>query len=59
VGEEWIIKTLDCINQKDRSNTRLEILAAATELDLNPGLFSEQKFKLPLPVPTSAFETFD
>ena len=59
VGEEWIIKTLDCINQKDRSNTRLEILAAATELDLNPSIFSEQKFKLPLPVPTSAFQTFD
>ena len=59
VGEEWIVKTLDCTNQKDRSNTRLEILAAATELDLNPSFFSEQKFKLPLPVPSSAFQTFD
>lgn len=59
IGEEWIIKALDCSNQKDRSNTRLEILAAATKLDLNPNFFSEQKFMLPLPIPSSAFQTFD
>ena len=36
VGEQWIVKSLDCTNRTDRSNTRLEIIGAATQLDLSP-----------------------
>ena len=48
VGEQWIVKSLDCTNQTDRSNTRLEIIGAATQLDLSPRFFGENSFQHPL-----------
>ena len=58
VGEQWIVKSLDCTNQTDRSNTRLEIIGAATQLDLSPRFFGENSFQHPLPISDSAFTIF-
>ena len=58
VGGEWIIKSLDCINQEDRSNTRLEILGAAVDLDLSRDYFSKTGFHQPLPISIDAYQFF-
>jgi len=58
MGDDWIVKSLDCLDHRTRSNTRLEILAAATNLDLDPVSFTPQKFMLPLAIPDSSYEYF-
>jgi hypothetical protein len=58
VGDDWIVKTFDCLDHENRSNTRLEILGAANNLDLRPDSFKSEKFMLPLPIPDSAYLYF-
>jgi hypothetical protein len=58
IGDDWIVKSLDCLDHRTRSNTRLEILAAATNLDLDLASFTPQKFMLPLEIPDSSYEYF-
>ena len=58
VGDDWIVKSLDCLDHRIRSNTRLEILGAATSLDLDPESFTPQKFMLPLAIPDSSYQYF-
>ena len=40
VTDHWIVKSLDCKNRQDRSNTRFEVTSAALNLDLDLSLFS-------------------
>jgi hypothetical protein len=40
ISDHWIVKSLDCKNRKDRSNTRFEVISAALNLDLDLSLFS-------------------
>ena len=40
VTDHWIVKSLDCKNRQDRSNTRFEVTSAALNLDLELSLFS-------------------
>jgi hypothetical protein len=49
---------LDCLDHRTRSNTRLEVLGAATSLDLDPASFTPQKFMLPLAIPDSSYQYF-
>ncbi len=57
-GDEWMVKTMDCMKYEDRSNTRIEMIAAATRLDLSPEYFQKESFMLPIPIPAEAFERF-
>ena len=40
ISDHWIVKSLDCKNRKDRSNTRFEVISAALNLDLDLSFFS-------------------
>jgi hypothetical protein len=40
IADHWIVKSLDCKNLQDRSNTRFEVTSAALNLDLDMSLFS-------------------
>lgn len=55
IAGHWIIKSLDCKNRIDRSNTRFEVISAALDLDLEQSLFSPSGLlKMPV-VPSDAF----
>ena len=58
-GSEWIVKSSDCINEQDRSNTRLEILGAATNLDLSSTLFSVDGFSRAIKIPDESYQDFE
>ena len=58
VGDDWMVKTFDCLDHENRSNTRLEILGSATNLDLSSDSFMSEKFMLPLSIPDSAYHYF-
>lgn len=55
VTDHWIVKSLDCKNRQDRSNTRFEVTSAALNLDLDLSLFSPGGLlKMPV-IPSDAF----
>jgi len=55
INSTWIVKTFDCKNRADSSNTRFEVLSAALQLDLDPILFSPEGLGRKLMVPPEAF----
>jgi hypothetical protein len=55
ITDHWIMKSLDCKNRQDRSNTRFEVTSAALNLDLDQSLFSPVGLsKIPV-IPSDAF----
>ena len=59
VGNHWIVKSLDCHDNRDRSNTRLQILSAALELDLSPDLFSQNGFTHSPTISPTTYQSVD
>lgn len=59
VEGQWIVKSLDCQDNRERSNTRLQILSAATGLDLSSDLFSLDGFDRSLGIPSTAYQSVD
>lgn len=59
VQGHWIVKSLDCQDNRERSNTRLQILTAAIGLDLSSDLFSVEGFDRSLGIPTTAYQSVD
>ena len=55
INSTWIVKTFDCKNRADSSNTRFEVLSAALQLDLDPILFSPEGLGRKLMVRPEAF----
>ena len=55
IESTWIVKSFDCRNRIDSSNTRFEVLSAALQLDLDPALFSPRGLGRELSVPPEAF----
>lgn len=55
IESTWIVKTFDCKNRADSSNTRFEVLSAALQLDLDPVLFAPEGLGRELAVPPEAF----
>jgi hypothetical protein len=55
IESTWIVKTFDCKNRADMSNTRFEVLSAALQLDLDPVLFTPEGLGRELAVPPEAF----
>ena len=55
VDKHWIVKSLDCKNRDDRSNTRFEVTAAALNLDLDFSLLSPGGLATNPVVPEDAF----
>ena len=55
IESTWIVKTFDCKNRTDASNTRFEVLSAALQLDLDPVLFAPEGLGRELAVPPEAF----
>lgn len=55
IESTWIVKTFDCKNRANSSNTRFEVLAAALQLDLDPVLFSPEGLGRELTVPNEVF----
>ncbi len=51
VSEEWIIKTIDLVNDLDRDKTRLRVLAAALGLNLNAKGLAKGGLLEPLDLP--------
>lgn len=54
VQEQWIIKTIDLVNERERDKTRLRILSAALGLDLDAFHFSVEGLEEPPRLPTEA-----
>ena len=55
IESTWIVKTFDCKNRADSSNTRFEVLSAALQLDLDPILFAPEGLGRELTIPPEAF----
>lgn len=55
ISDHWIVKSLDCKNRKDRSNTRFEITSAALNLDLDLSYFSPGGLLRIPAIPSDAF----
>ena len=55
INSTWIVKTLDCKDRTERSNTRFEVLSAALQLDLDPIIFTPAGLERKLVVPEEAF----
>ena len=58
-GTDWIVKSSDCRNEEDRSTTRLEILSAATGLDLASDFFTETGFIQSFNLPIESYQNFE
>ncbi len=54
VDDQWIVKTIDVRNETTRDKTRLEITAAALQLDLSPRAFEPSELSEPLRPPAAA-----
>ncbi len=55
VGDQWIIKSIDCKDRLNRSTTRFEVTSAALNLDLDFSLFSAPGLMLRPSVPRESF----
>jgi len=55
IESTWVVKTFDCKNRGDSSNTRFEVLSTALKLDLEPVLFTPEGLGRELPVPPEAW----
>lgn len=59
VQSRWIVKSIDCKDRLSRSTTRLEITAAAMDLDLDPALFTSEGLVRPIQLPVDSYEILD
>ena len=59
VQSRWIVKAIDCKDRLSRSTTRLEITAAAMDLDLDPALFTSEGLVRPIQLPEDSYEILD
>ena len=58
VGEEWIPKSIDLLDERSRDKTRFTVVAAAFNLQLPHQLFSPQPFNtVERPIPIDKFES--
>lgn len=53
VQDQWIIKTIDLVNDEDRDKTRLRILSASLGLDIDDAHFSMEGLQEPPRLPSS------
>ena len=57
VGEEWILKSIDLLDERSRDKTRFTVVAAAFNLQLPHELFSPQPLNAVVrPIPIDKFE---
>lgn len=47
VGEQWLVKTIDLLDEKSREKTRFEVKSAATGIDLPTSVFSPESIQPP------------
>ncbi len=59
VNKEWIVKTIDLLDEKTRNKTRLKIVAAAVNLDLSESVFNiTQLGNIPSEISPDKFKFF-
>ncbi len=58
VQEQWIVRAVDLLNNRDRSRTRFEVTAAAAGIELDPCIFKPDTTAAPPAAPDVALENF-
>lgn len=53
IGDQWLVKSVDVLNEVTRDKTRLEFTAAALNLDFPASIFTPAGLTHPAPVPGS------